>query len=288
MTRLVDSPEGRRIAMNVPWLGFFAHLNWCLQILAIAAERKIPVELACISPQYVSRERGADFIDYFFVDRHAAQQNIPPEVPWTMIRDIDEVLAKDQRIETGFEDAHRIFFGRYAFRPWILETLEASFRGRPPDRRLIGVHYRGTDKTSEAPRIAYEEMFAIIDREVARSPDAHIFLASDEAPFIDACRTRYGDRLLFLRDYVRAIDGKPLHRNRALDGFHLGRDAVLNCAALARCDILIKTPSTLSGWAKIVNPALETYLVTRPFSTSNWFPDGAIPSYPQIAGESHN
>jgi len=284
MAMLVDSPEGMRIAIRRPGLGFFAHLIWYVPILIIAKQRNIPVEIASVSSQYVTRERGADFVDYFFADRLAAQLEIPPGVPWTKIKTISEVVADDDRLHKGFDYAHRIFFDRYAFRPWVLETLDALLKGRPQGKRLIGVHYRGTDKDSEAPRVTYPDMLAVIDRELARSPDADIFVATDEASFLDACRGRYGARLLFLRDYARAMDGKAVHLRSELDGFLLGRDAVLNCAVLARCDVAIKTPSILSGWAKIINPALEVFLVARPYDHFTFFPDRAIPSYPAESG----
>lgn len=281
MTMLVDSREGMRIAINNPEMGFFVHLLWYLPILIISAKHDIPVDLACISQNYVSRERGPDFVRYFFVDRLAAQRSTLSEMPWRTIRSIVEVVADDDRLMGDFENAHRVFFGRYALQPWVTETLDALMPSRPHGgSRLIGVHYRGTDKKAEAPRIAYEDMLAIVDREVLASADAQIFLATDETPFLEACRARYGARLLFLRDFARSMDGHAVHRHRPYDGFLLGRDALLNCMALSRCDIVIKTPSILSGWAKIMNPALETYLVTRPFTGCTWFPDRALPSYP--------
>lgn len=280
MTMLVDHAEGMRIAINNPNLGFFAHLTWYVPILTVSAQRNIPVEIASISPQYVSPERGPDFVGYFFIDRGAAQRTIPPDLPWTMIRTIGDVVADDDALQSGFENAHRVFFDRYAFRPWVTKVLDTLLQSRSAGGRLIGIHYRGTDKQSEAPRTAYADMLAIIDRELAQSPDADIFLATDEAHFVHACRLRYGNRLLFLPDFARSTDGQPLHHSRKHDGYHLGRDAVLNCAMLSRCNIVIKTPSILSGWAKILNPALEMYLVARPFSNCTWFPDRALPSYP--------
>lgn len=280
MAMLVDNADGMRIAIGNPILGFFAHLTWYIPILTVSAQRNIPVEIASVSPQYVSPERGPDLAGYFFVDRLAGTQAIAPDLPWTTIRTIGDVVADDDALQSDFENAHRVFFDRYAFQPWVTATLDTLLQGRPPGVRLIGIHYRGTDKQSEAPRVAYEEMIAIIDRELGQSPAAHIFLASDEARFVHACLRRYGNRLAFLRDFVRSMDGEAIHLDRKLDGFRLGRDAVLNCAMLSRCDVVIKTPSILSGWAKILNPALEMYLVTRPFSHCTWFPDRALPSYP--------
>lgn len=280
MAMLVDHAEGMRIAISRPGLGFFAHLTWYIPILTVSAQHNIPVDIASISPQYTSPERGPDFVGYFFIDRVAAQRTIPPDLPWTTIRTVGDVVADDDALQSGFEHAHRVFFERYAFRPWVTEAVDTLLQDRPPGRRLIGIHYRGTDKKSEAPRTAYEEMLAIIDRELTQSPDAQIFLATDEARFVHACRLRYGNRLLFLRDFVRSTDGNAVHHNRKHDGFQLGRDAVLNCATLSRCDIVIKTPSILSGWAKVLNPAVEMYLVAKPFSQCMWFPDRALPSYP--------
>jgi hypothetical protein len=280
MAMLVDNAEGMRIAINNPILGFFAHLLWYLPILTVSAQRNIPVDIASVSPQYISPERGPNFPSYFFADRLAGQRTVRPDMPWTMIRHIGEVVADDDKLQTSFEAAHRVFFDRYAVQPWVSTALDTLQQSRPPGARLIGIHYRGTDKKSEAPRVAYEEMLAIIDRELTRTPDAHIFLATDEAHFLHACQLRYGNRLFFLRDSVRSTDGKAFHLHRRHDGFHLGRDAVLNCAMLSRCDLVIKTPSILSGWAKILNPALEMYLVRRPYSYCTWFPDRALPSYP--------
>lgn len=280
MTMLVDSREGMRIAINNPDMGFFVHLLWYIPILIISAKHDIPVDLACTSRNYVSPARGPDFVRYFFTDRHAAQRSTLSALPWRTIRTIGDVVADDDRLLGDFAKAHRVFFERYAVQPWVTETLDAQMPSRPRGSRLIGVHYRGTDKKFEAPRIAYEHMLALIDRELSRSADAQIFLATDEAPFLEACRGRYGAHLLFLRDFARSMDGHAVHRHRSYDGFMLGRDAMLNCMALSRCDVVIKTPSILSGWAKIMNPALEMYLVTRPFSACTWFPDRALPSHP--------
>lgn len=286
MTLLVDHPEGMRIAIDRPGLGFFAHLTWYIPILTVAGQQNIPVQIASLSRQYVTPERGGDFVDYFFADRLAGHLNMPESVPWTVIKTISQVVPDDDRLQTGFDYANRIFFERYEFRPWVLETIDVLLKDRPKDDRLIGVHYRGTDKDTEAPRVDYAEMLAVIERELARSPNAHIFVATDEVHFLEVCRTRYGGRVLFLKDYVRSRSGQPVHLQPMHDGFRLGRDAVLNCALLSRCDILIKTPSILSGWAKIINPALPAFLMARPYDKFKWFPDRDIPSYP-VEGGSH-
>ena len=58
--------------------------------------------------------------------------------------------------------------------------VAAEWRGH-----MIGVHYRGTDKWEDAPRVAYEQMAAVIRKAMSGKSDSRIFLATDEAAFVD-------------------------------------------------------------------------------------------------------
>jgi hypothetical protein len=55
-------------------------------------------------------------------------------------------------------------------------------------------------------------------------------------------------------------------------GLAIGREALVTCLLLSRCGFLIKTPSYLSGWAKIFNPLLPVWLIS-PLLSRGLFPD---------------
>ena len=155
-----------------------------------------------------------------------------------------------------FERARSLFFGYVRLRDDVVgevdATLDSLFEGRPS----LGVHYRGTDKRSEADLVPHERMFRAIDAELARGPaDAKLFVATDEQAFLDQCVARYGVRTVSLPDHRRSTDDRPVHVHPDGDGYSLGRDALFNCLALAQCNRVLKTASILSAWAKVFNPA---------------------------------
>lgn len=60
----------------------------------------------------------------------------------------------------------------------------------------VGVHVRRTDHVDAIAESPLELFFEKLDAEVARRPDARIYLASDSEGVKEAMKARYGDRLL--------------------------------------------------------------------------------------------
>ena len=101
----------------------------------------------------------------------------------------------------------------------------------------------------------------------------NIVLATDEVECID-----------FFKSYpftspVIVAPAKYLPRGRTPvhfsghDGLAIGREALVTCLLLSRCGFLLKSASYLSGWSKIFNPMLPTWLIAPPNRQAFWFPD---------------
>lgn len=135
--------------------------------------------------------------------------------------------------------------------------IEENFRGFT----VIGIHYRGTDKNTEAPRVPYERIFEEIDRvtEQCAAEPYKLFIATDEKQFLDASIKRYGNRVIFL-PAIRSLDGSPVHTARGR-GYQKGEEALLDCLLLAHTDILIRTLSNLSLISLFFNPELPELLI---------------------------
>lgn len=263
-----------------PRNGFFAHLEWVLELLAHQHLSGTPVDVRLSSPQYVSPTRGTDFLKYFFVS-NAVMAPTPPDTPWFVIEEMNELgFSPSYDLVLNVELAHTLFFARYAFQPDFAAECEATRERLLEDHRTLGVHFRGTDKRRCAPRALLDTVFSVIDEQLTRHPnDTRIFVATDEVAFLDHCVARYGQRVVWLEDHLRSGDGQPVHLGREVDGYQLGRDALLNCWMLSRCDTVIKTASILSAWAKVLNPSLPIYAVTRGKIAGTYFPERDIPDY---------
>lgn len=131
----------------------------------------------------------------------------------------------------------------------------AEWRGH-----MIGVHYRGTDKWEDAPRVEYEKMAAVIHEAMRGKPDSRIFLATDEAAFVDYLETTLPGRVAS-RPMFRSVDGRPIDVVNRDGNYQKGLDAVLDCVLLSRTHYLIRTASNLSLCATLFNARLPETLL---------------------------
>ncbi|MDN3506146.1 MAG: nodulation protein NodZ [Simkaniaceae bacterium] len=130
--------------------------------------------------------------------------------------------------------------------------VHSNFDGQ----HIIGVHYRGTDKVIEAPRVTYDEMLSCVKDYISKGNfrEYKIFVASDEIQFVDFMRKAFpGTVVTYSSQY--SMDGKPLHRN-STNNFLQGEEALIDCLLLSRGDVLIRTSSNLSLWSTYFNPFL--------------------------------
>jgi hypothetical protein len=125
----------------------------------------------------------------------------------------------------------------------------------------LGVHYRGTDKFSEAPRVPYEEVMAAVRdaAHLALPRRWKLFVATDEQPFLEYARHAFPDRLI-CQEAIRSTDGQGLHFQLAGD-YRNGEGAVSDCLLLSRCNYLIRTESELSLCSTLFNPHLPVTVI---------------------------
>jgi hypothetical protein len=179
----------------------------------------------------------------------------------------EEQIHFARRTEAGMSRARgRRLIDRYVnVSPKILSKVdsfvESEFRGD----FAIGVHYRGTDKYQEAPRVSYESVRASIENAIDELGTDRfvIFLATDEQPFLDYLLYQFGDRVRYL-ETVRSTDGTPIDVRQG-QNFKKGQDAVLDCLLLSRCNLLIRTASNLSLISAMINPNITEVLLNRPY-----------------------
>lgn len=148
----------------------------------------------------------------------------------------------------------------------VQEFTSRHFNGFP----VIGIHYRGTDKSIEAPRSEFEHIVeyvqgitqALISMDSDLMADqVQIFIATDEDAFLEFMKIQYGARVIYLEQVIRSDSMHPVHK-LAGNGYKKGEDALLDCLLLSQCNWLIKTSSNLSLFSTYFNPDMPVCHVT--------------------------
>jgi len=256
--------------------GLFAQLTWCLYIFAYCDERSLIPHVVLTSPNYVNPLVGPDWFQYFFEQHERAyvRDNVVTTVRMRTIRDLGLPTRCFAQMTIG--RAARLAQRYLTVRPEITEAVNVFTRDHF-NGRVLGVHYRGTDKT-EAPRVSYDEVTRTVRAHLERDRDVRcLFVTTDEAAFLDHVQAeRLGVPLCYCDD-LRSSGAMAIQKpNFAGDRYRKGREALVNALLLARCDHVIRTASMLSGWASIFNPQLPVTLLNEPYKEACWFPDRAI------------
>lgn len=128
---------------------------------------------------------------------------------------------------------------------------------------IICVHYRGTDKIAEAPRVSFYEFYNCIAKYIHKNhlKKYKIFVASDEAQFIEFMQSKFEEEVLVYSTHLSA-DNTALHIKFSNNYLH-GEEAFIDCLLLSKGDVLIRTSSNLSLWSTYFNPTIPVIALSE-------------------------
>lgn len=150
-------------------------------------------------------------------------------------------------------------------KPHIREKVDAFAFAHFSDFHVIGVHYRGTDKWLEAPRVPYGDVCTAVRAAIRAAPTerCRLFVASDEQAFVECMEGAFPGKVVSW-ETRRSRDGEPI--DFIMDNnFKKGEDVLVDCLLLSRCDHLIRTSSSLSLCSTYFNPALPVVLLNQEY-----------------------
>ncbi len=250
-------------------LGIGARLVWVLEILAFCDAKGI---IPNFKFSYYDSPPEDDFFNrYFYIKNFTARQ--------------ENLIKLESNAELGFtkqcnealsvEQAHRLIQKYVGVHREILGEVESFCRSKLHYDNVLGVHYRATDKISEAPLVAYEAVLKNIRFYLQKYPATEaIFLSTDDKKFETYLRSTAatGKPLVIRDDYFRSDNNLPVHYNQQLDKYKINQDAVVNFLLLSRCRGLIKSASLLSDLSVLFNPAIRLVMLNAPYGNKLWFP----------------
>ena len=152
------------------------------------------------------------------------------------------------------ESVFRLIQKYIHFNPNITERVEAFVQAHFNADYVIGLHYRGTDKSCEAPRIPYEKVTETLRQLTVDLADYRIFVATDEQRFLEYIQREFPGRAMAL-EMERSSGGRPIHTDNRSPSKH-GQEAIIDALLLSRCHVLVRTSSNLSLWSSYLNPDL--------------------------------
>jgi len=259
--------------------GFFGVLYQCLCLFAYCERHRLIPDIRLVGETYLDPERGPNWLDYYFdVYKPINSEEITSRVRYTEeIFDIHE-LGLPGVTRMSLDDGTRILRKYLRLKPHLNTLVEDFWRTLSASGPVVGVHFRGTDKTSEAPRVSWVHCLNILE-DYLRNHQATqaIFVASDEQAFIDFIKTSVKNVPVYSHDdHYRSSDGRPVHTEMQGGGYEKGEDALVNGILLSKCSTVIRTSSFLSAWASIFNPHLKVILLNKPYSNRFWYPENEI------------
>jgi hypothetical protein len=259
--------------------GFFAHMTHCLYILTYCERRGFVPEIRFKSDNYCDPYKGPNWLNhYFYLPRQMTAEEVARRVRYTKkiyeTEDMEHLFQIGMSIEGGARTLHSYL----RLKPHITQKVEDFWTALGVDGPVIGLHFRGTDKSREAPRVPWQHCLTIVEDYIRNHKTVQaVFVASDEQEFIDFAKNSIRRVPVYCNDdYYRSNDDRAIHLGLKCGGYEKGEDALVNVLLLAKCSILIRTTSTFSAWASIFNPNLKVILLNKPYPNNLWFPESEI------------
>lgn len=268
-------PNGGVLAIVIDnrHIGFFAHLNVVTRLLREAEERNATPIIYCESENYQDRALGNDWLAYFFAANSTVSSRPRKFIRIKTHRD----LGLSRPDDLGLSEARDLLFRHFTIRPELIRQCDEFCALNGISSRSLAVHYRGTDKVSEAPRVDYEKIIGVVENAFLSGDHDRVFIATDEEAFLAAIVERLGRERVVYHDFTRSSGEIPLHLGSGgSHAYDIGRSALLDCMTLARCGAIVRTASLLSSWASILNPDLAVTLMSTAHENKSWWPERVI------------
>lgn len=235
-------------------IGFFAIVNIVMGILDEFDQRRwagVKVDLGRAG-QYYDSKMGPNWWNYYFqplqVGKNTGRIKDNPNGDYYGIY----TLCRMSR-----QRGHYLLNKYIKIKPFVHRLVNNFYDKNLQGAYLIGIHYRGTDKGSEAAKVGYENAFRAVQNKInaLHGKPYKIFVATDEQNFLNAIKSKFSN--IYYTNSARSTDGTPLHYAHNRSPFKQGLECLIDALLLARCNTLIRTASHLSNTSAMFNPNIE-------------------------------
>lgn len=275
--------------------GFFSsffsvlnHLDWCEK------NNKVPVVYWDKQSLYYADYAGENVWEYYF----EPVSNLCYE-PFDVIHSSftygkgnawysSNVFAFWSRQQSMRDRAHYLIKKYVKLKLAIQQKIDQFYQENMANMNTIGIHIRGTDKSSEVPLVSPD--YVIEAALVSADKNAQFLIATDEEKILNRMIELLKGHKVIFYDCYRSINGQPLHtivsstspgtssvsdkpqsretlnegRYRKPSSVTLGEDVLVEVMLLSKCNLLVHTLSNVSTGVLYFNPSIKNILLSEP------------------------
>ena len=241
-------------------MGLGALLSLSVRVLDHAERRGLQPIIRFTNPLYSPNGRSdTDWLPLLFNRRGDYDERRFPKSRFVRPYWHIERRMSDAHGEIANRRRRELFLDHVKIADDVIAEVDAFCADQQIGSETLAIHYRGTDKYLEAPRVHIGRMIDLVAEHADRY--SSIFVATDEPEFLMEMREHFPHKK------VRDLNCKWIYPNSQPahltpgNGAEKAREALLTMLVLSRCGLCIRTPSNLSEWAQVFNPDLPTILL---------------------------
>ncbi len=233
--------------------GLFSLFREVLDVIASNGQRNIRVEYYRTLYNTNASENMWEY--YFYPVRNDIKKKY---IRFFTTRPYRNVFSTENKTQLAL--FHEVLTDRIRIKEGITRAAEQFWRNNLAEKKVIGIHYRGTDihittdmyrGILKEPRV--EEYFVAVDALLAKGYDT-ILLATDDEKIFQKFKSRYGEKLIS-HEIERSHDGRALHFFNS-NKRQQGEDVIVDAFLLSKCDFFLYGCSNVSTVVKYLNPSL--------------------------------
>jgi hypothetical protein len=255
------------IFLDSDWLGFGARFVKTLELLNYAKRHNVELN---IEYGYKDKKKSKYFSRLF----QPTSKRFFSNNKYIKIEDTSEIeKGVDLNLLLDIKSANKMLLETYVLSDSLKLELDDFIETNFKDERVLGVHYRGTDKEGEAPRLQEDLFFQEIQKYIEKG-FSKIFISTDEVAILEKVKIFfYPIPVIYRQDAFRSADGDQFHRKAENAKDLINHDALMNILILSKTDFLLKTASIMSDCCFIFTPNLPYKILSAPHSSNlTWWP----------------
>lgn len=158
------------------------------------------------------------------------------------------------------ELAHYLISKYIRIKPIVQSKIDTFYKEKMAGKKTIGIHLRGTDKWSEEKLVSARKMAEVALRYADN--DTQFLIASDQQSLFNELKILLHPYPVIYYDCYRSPSHAALHARMKPSYAQLGEDVLVEASLLTRCDMLVRTASSVSTACLYFNPDLPYVTVT--------------------------